>query len=159
MGQLDHCHHAVHIINELVQTAQVGLSSTKGFPFNYYEDNTFSRGWLKKANTANCSSEKSLSISIVLPDFFPVGARWFWGCNGSPRTRWLQHGRIWRPAGGDVRGTSWQVWTGHWQRWGKCPSVPSLCSQNITAQLCFSCKISLESFAQHIVYLLWLLTK
>lgn len=23
MGQLDHCHHAVHIINELVQTAQV----------------------------------------------------------------------------------------------------------------------------------------
>lgn len=25
MGQLDHCHHAVHIINELVQTAQVCL--------------------------------------------------------------------------------------------------------------------------------------
>lgn len=25
MGQLDHCHHAVHIINELVQTAQVRL--------------------------------------------------------------------------------------------------------------------------------------
>lgn len=28
MGQLDHCHHAVHIINELVQTAQVFLSSS-----------------------------------------------------------------------------------------------------------------------------------
>lgn len=26
MGQPDHCHHAVHIINELVQTAQVSAS-------------------------------------------------------------------------------------------------------------------------------------
>lgn len=35
MGQLDHCHHAVHIINELVQTAQVCLPSMKVFPLNY----------------------------------------------------------------------------------------------------------------------------
>lgn len=27
MGQPDHCHHAVHLINELVQTAQVCVSA------------------------------------------------------------------------------------------------------------------------------------
>lgn len=42
MGQLDHCHHAVHIINELVQTAQVCLPSKSG-------------GWLKKAGSKSSS--------------------------------------------------------------------------------------------------------
>lgn len=43
MGQPDHCHHAVHIINELIQTAQVCFAKYRSFLQVQKQLNTFQK--------------------------------------------------------------------------------------------------------------------
>lgn len=117
MGQPDHCHHAVHLINELVQTAQVPAS-------HFVADAVKAPGAAAATSGLNLKKKKKkkhppLCLAFpteISPARFAAGARRLWRRHGTPRQRGLQHGGAQRPAGGDIRSACRQVRSRDWQR-------------------------------------------
>lgn len=97
MGQPEHCHHAVHLINELVQTAQVPAS-------HFVANAVNARGVAESTPVLNLCLLCVASPPEISPACLVVGARRLWRHHGTPRQRGLQHGRGQRSAGSDIRG-------------------------------------------------------